>query len=104
MPNIRKRIEILERSLLPIQFMPADDSAIADVLHLLSDEDLDNLIAAGESEREGLPLTAGQMAAQRAFARLIAQARFPDCAAGSKRQLVRADITRPPHMSSMGPE
>ena len=78
MPNVRKRIEILERSLLPIQYLLTDDASIAEVLHLLSDEDLDTLIDAGESEREGLPLTARQMAAQRAFARLIAQARFPE--------------------------
>ena len=78
MPNVRKRIEVLERAFLPIQYLPADDMPIAELMRLLSDEDLDTLIAANEAQKEGLPLNGRQMAAQRAFARVVAQCRFAD--------------------------
>ena len=76
MLNVRKRIEILERSLLPIQYLSADDMPIADLMRLLSDDDLDILISANDARKEGLPLSGRQLGVQRAFARVVAQSRF----------------------------
>ncbi len=76
MPNVRKRIEILERSLLPVQNLFAEVQSMEDFLPYLSDEDLALLITANEAEGEGRALTAREMQAQRAFARAVAQSRF----------------------------
>lgn len=77
MPNVRKRIEILERSFLPVQDLPVDDDAMAAALQYVSDEDLSFLITASEAGQEGRSRTAREMAAERAFARAVAQSRFP---------------------------
>ncbi len=90
MPNVRKRIEILERTLLPVQFLPVDELSIDHAVRLLSDEDLDTLIAAGEAEKEGVPLTAQQMGAQRAFARAVALSRFTGADQHCRRSTPRA--------------
>lgn len=76
MPNVRKRIEILERSFLPPQDLLLDVQSMGEVLPYVSDEDLELLITANEAEAEGRALTGCEMQAQRAFARAVAQARF----------------------------
>ncbi len=75
MPKVRRRIEILERSLLPVHDLFADVPSMEDVLPYVSDEDLNSLITANEAEGEGRSLTAREMQAQRAFARAVAQSR-----------------------------
>ncbi len=76
MPNVRKRIEILERSLLPSQVLIDDVQSMEEVLPYVSDEDLELLITANAAEREGRALSGREMQAQRTFARAVAQARF----------------------------
>ncbi len=76
MPKVRRRIEILERTLLPVQDLFAEVQSMEDVLPYVSDEDLNLLLTGSEAEGEGRALSAREMQAQRAFARAVAQSRF----------------------------
>ncbi|MDQ2946049.1 MAG: hypothetical protein M3Y27_08930 [Acidobacteriota bacterium] len=74
--DVRRRIEILERSFLRVQDLFADVQSMEDVLPYVSDEDLNLLLAGSESEAEGRALTAREMQAQRDFVRAVAQSRL----------------------------
>ncbi len=76
MPNVRKRIAILERSILPLEDVLADVESMEEVLPYLSDEDLALLISANEAGGENRALSGPEMGQQRAFARAVAQWRL----------------------------
>ena len=69
MPSVRKRLETLERSLLPKPDLAVDNMIVSQAFHCLSSEDLMSLRTAATDKQEGKvrELTEPELAALAAY-------------------------------------